>query len=167
MAESKNCTQNSIRLILATVPDPEVPVLSVLDLGIIREIDCSQEKIRITLTPTYSGCPAMDVITTSIRMALLENGIANTEIVTILSPAWTTDWISEEGKQKLKDYGIAPPHSKQLVCTPEAFQAEEAIQCPRCDSFQTRLISRFGATPCKALYQCENCREPFDYFKCH
>ena len=109
----------------------------------------------------------MDVINMSIRMVLLENGFKDVEIKTVLSPAWTTDWMSEAGKQKLKAYGIAPPNSKQSVCTADVFQEEEAIQCPHCNSYNTQLISRFGSTACKALYKCNDCQEPFDYFKCH
>ena len=158
--------------ILETVYDPEVPVLSVIDMGIIRDVafnDSSSEDagLIITITPTYSGCPAMDVIRINIRLALLEHGYTNVDIKTILSPAWTTDWMSEKGKEKLKAYGIAPPKAVQSVCTLDAFQEEEAIQCPHCNSYHTRLISRFGSTACKALYQCEDCKEPFDYFKCH
>ncbi len=100
-------------------------------------------------------------------MALLQEGFTDITIEQVLSPAWTTDWISEHGKEKLKAYGIAPPHYKQSVCTPDSFQEEEAIQCPLCNSYHTRLISQFGSTACKALYQCNDCKEPFDYFKCH
>ncbi len=153
--------------ILETVNDPEVPVLSIIDLGIVRDVKIDSDKITIIITPTYTGCPAMDVINMNIRMVLLENGFNNIEIKNILSPAWTTDWMSETGKQKLKEYGIAPPNPKQIVCTTDAFQEEEAIQCPQCNSYNTQLISRFGSTACKALYKCNNCQEPFDYFKCH
>jgi ring-1,2-phenylacetyl-CoA epoxidase subunit PaaD len=157
--------------LLEQVSDPEVPVLSIVDLGIVRDVQVTKElagsTINITITPTYSGCPAMDVISMNIRMALLEAGYKNIKINTVLSPAWTTDWMSEAGKQKLKEYGIAPPNSQQSVCHPDAFQEEEAIQCPRCDSYNTNLISRFGSTACKAFYQCADCKEPFDYFKCH
>lgn len=160
--------------ILETVADPEVPVLSVIDLGVVRKIevlDSSSEDsgpaIRISVTPTYTGCPAIDVMKINIRMALLEAGFKNIVITETLSPAWTTDWMSESGKQKLKAYGIAAPHYKQLVCTPDSFQEEEAIQCPLCNSYHTRLVSQFGSTACKALYQCNDCKEPFDYFKCH
>jgi ring-1,2-phenylacetyl-CoA epoxidase subunit PaaD len=165
--------KNHILQILETVNDPEVPVLSVIDLGIIREVQLSipstGEDIEgsVLITPTYTGCPAMDVIRTNIRLALIEHGYTNVAIKTILSPAWTTEWMSEKGKEKLKAYGIAPPQAVQSVCTLDAFQEEEAIQCPHCNSYHTKLISRFGSTACKALYQCENCREPFDYFKCH
>lgn len=170
IAHAENIAVKNIWSILETVHDPEVPVLSVVDLGIIRDVQINAEsgQVVIAITPTYSGCPAMDVIRINIRMALLENGFKNIEIHTILSPAWTTDWMSNEGKKKLKAYGIAPPHSSaQTVCHLESFQQEEAIQCPRCNSYNTRLVSRFGSTPCKALYQCEDCNEPFDYFKCH
>lgn len=153
--------------VLETVNDPEVPVVSVVDLGMIREVCIANETIVITLTPTYSGCPATDVINMSIRMAMLAAGYKNFEIKMVLSPAWTTEWISAAGKQKLKAYGIAPPNDKQVVCEPEAFSQEEAVQCPHCNSYHTTQISRFGSTPCKALYKCNDCLEPFDYFKCH
>lgn len=158
--------------ILSTVTDPEVPVLTILDLGIVREVVINNSPlgdggIEIIITPTYSGCPAMDMITMNIRLALLENGYKNFKVTSVLSPAWTTDWMSEEGKGKLKEYGIAPPNPKQQVCTTELFQKEEAIQCPLCNSYHTHRISEFGSTACKALYQCDDCKEPFDYFKCH
>jgi len=164
--------EEKIWKLLETVTDPEVPVLSVLDLGIVRAIETSitaDNKIKpiITITPTYSGCPAMDVISMNIRMVLLQAGYQQMEIKQVLSPAWTTDWMSEEGKNKLKAYGIAPPQYKQAVCTPDTFQEEEAIQCPQCNSWNTRLVSQFGSTACKALYKCNDCKEPFDYFKCH
>ena len=111
--------------------------------------------------------PFKDVISMNIRMALLEHGISKINIQQVLSPAWTTDWMTESGKEKLKAYGIAPPQYKQAVCEPELFGKEEAIQCPLCNSYHTRLVSQFGSTACKALYQCNDCKEPFDYFKCH
>jgi len=153
--------------ILETVADPEVPVLSITDLGIVRNIQLNGDKVEIFITPTYSGCPATDAINMNIRMALLENGFFKIKIIQQLSPAWTTDWMSEIGKEKLKAYGIAPPNSKQIVCSPDSFQKEEAIQCPQCNSYNSRLVSQFGSTACKALYQCNDCKEPFDYFKCH
>jgi ring-1,2-phenylacetyl-CoA epoxidase subunit PaaD len=156
-----------VRNILRDVTDPEVPVLSILDLGIVREINLAGDAVEVVITPTYSGCPAMDVISMNIRMALLQAGYRNVSIRQVLSPAWTTDWMTEEGKDKLKAYGIAPPQYKQVVCEPELFGKEEAIQCPRCNSYNTRLVSQFGSTACKALYQCNDCQEPFDYFKCH
>ena len=153
--------------LLEEVNDPEVPVLSVVDLGIVREIRTGEEEIEIIITPTYSGCPAMDVIRTNIRMKLLERGYPNLKLTTVLSPAWTTDWMSERGKEKLQQYGIAPPLPLQQVCHPALFHREEAISCPHCHSYHTTLISEFGSTACKALYRCEDCKEPFDYFKCH
>ena len=153
--------------ILKEVKDPEVPVLSVLDLGIVRSVQFDEiQKIHIVITPTYSGCPAMDVISMDIRLKLIENGYRNVIIQQSLSPAWTTDWMTEEGKQKLKQYGIAPPNPKQQFCKEELFQ-QEAVPCPRCNSYHTELISQFGSTACKAMYRCLDCKEPFDYFKCH
>lgn len=160
-------TPTDIKTILEDVKDPEVPVLSIIDLGIVRNVEADGEKVKITITPTYSGCPAMNAIEADIEKTLLAFGFKNIQIITVLSPAWTTDWMSEVGKQKLKAYGIAPPHPTQTVCHIGFFQSEEAIQCPQCSSYNTRLISQFGSTACKALYQCNHCKEPFDYFKCH
>lgn len=157
--------------ILETVADPEVPVLSVMDLGVVRNVEITEHpagwKILLSVTPTYTGCPAIDVMKINIRMALLAEGFTDIIITETLSPAWTTDWMTETGKEKLKAYGIAPPQYKQAVCTPDSFQEEEAIPCPLCNSYHTRLVSQFGSTACKALYQCNDCKEPFDYFKCH
>src|SRR5687767_7214853 len=167
--------EQTIWQILEEVKDPEVPVLSIIDLGIVREIQITSplsspagegSGVRVTITPTYSGCPAMDVIQMDIRLKLLEKGYKNITINQSLSPAWTTDWMTEEGKRKLKEYGIAPPNPKQQFCSPEMFQ-QEAVACPRCNSFHTELISQFGSTACKAMYRCLNCKEAFDYFKCH
>ena len=152
---------------LERVNDPEVPVLNVIDLGIVRDVILPNEgEIEVVITPTYSGCPAMDVITMNIRIALSMWGFKKIKITQALSPAWTTDWMSEAGKQKLKDYGIAPPTPKQQVCNENLF-AEEAIQCPHCNSWHTHRVSEFGSTACKALYVCDDCKGPFDYFKCH
>jgi ring-1,2-phenylacetyl-CoA epoxidase subunit PaaD len=154
--------------LLEKVYDPEVPVLSVLDLGIVRDISFQSDgEVVVRITPTYSGCPAMDVISMNIKMMLLSNGYSNVKVTQILSPAWTTDWMTENGKQKLKEYGIAPPNIKQHVCSQDLFAAAEAVQCPHCNSYHTHRISEFGSTACKALYQCDDCKEPFDYFKCH
>lgn len=144
-------TRKAIRAVLETVMDPEIPVISVVDLGIVRSI----EEGRVIITPTYSGCPATDVIERSIREALDSNGFRNVAIETRLDPPWTTDWISEAGKARLHDYGIAPP------------ELAKTATCPRCGSTSTREISRFGSTPCKAQWQCQDCLEPFDRFKCH
>jgi ring-1,2-phenylacetyl-CoA epoxidase subunit PaaD len=158
--------------LLGEVNDPEVPVLSIIDLGIVRGIrlidsPLNAPGVEVLITPTYSGCPAVDMIKSTIRMNLLEIGYSNIQITTVLSPAWTTDWMSEAGKEKLKAFGIAPPKVRQQVCSSLLFHEQEAISCPQCNSFNTSLISQFGSTACKALYRCNDCREPFDYFKCH
>lgn len=153
--------------VLATVTDPEVPVLTILDLGIVRDVKISNEAVEIIITPTYTGCPAMDMIAANIRMELAAHGLLNVKITSVLSPAWTTDWMTEEGKEKLKQYGIAPPNPKQQSCKEELFSHNEAVQCPHCNSYHTHRVSEFGSTACKALYQCDDCKEPFDYFKCH
>ena len=153
--------------LLSEINDPEVPVLSITDLGIVRDVRINDNEPEIIITPTYSGCPAMDMIGMQIRAMLTKQGYKDHKITTVLSPAWTTDWMTEAGKQKLKSYGIAPPNPGHSVCSTELFQKEEAVQCPRCNSFHTKMISQFGSTACKAFYQCEECHEPFDYFKCH
>jgi ring-1,2-phenylacetyl-CoA epoxidase subunit PaaD len=150
--------------ILESVTDPEVPVLSIIDLGIIRDIQCAGSQVEVFITPTYSGCPAMDVIAMNIRMALLEAGYKSITITRQLSPAWTTDWMTDSGKEKLRAYGIAPPAGKSS----DAYNSSTLeIECPQCHSLHTTLISQFGSTACKALYRCNDCLEPFDYFKCH
>jgi ring-1,2-phenylacetyl-CoA epoxidase subunit PaaD len=159
-------TEN-ILSILSQVNDPEIPVLSIVDLGILRKINIQGDEINISITPTYSGCPAMDWIGQEIKRTLEEQGYKNVKVSQVLSPAWTTDWMSEIGKEKLRTYGIAPPSSKSLVCDTQYFQRPEPTGCPLCHSMDTRLLSQFGSTPCKALYQCHACQEPFEYFKCH
>jgi ring-1,2-phenylacetyl-CoA epoxidase subunit PaaD len=152
--------------LLEAVKDPEIPVLSVLDMGIIRAVEVEDDRIGIVITPTYSGCPAMDVIAMDIRLKLIEKGHRNITIKQQLSPAWTTDWMSEPGRQKLKAFGIAPPNPKPQLCDNDLFR-EEAVQCPRCNSWHTELISQFASTACKSIYRCLDCKEPFDHFKCH
>ena len=153
---------------LEEVRDPEVPVLSVIDLGIVRDVILHDNReLEVVITPTYSGCPAMDVITLNIRIMLSTLGFKNVRVTQALSPAWTTDWMTEEGKRKLREYGIAPPTPRPQVCDQSLFAPNEAIQCPRCDSWNTHRVSEFGSTPCKALYACDDCKEPFDHFKCH
>lgn len=147
-----------IQALLEDVSDPEVPVLSVNDLGIIRDIKFYNGNIHITITPTYSGCPAMDAISFDIKLKLLEHGYKNIKIDIVLSPAWTTEWMTDNGKRKLKEYGITPPGRSGIT---------EAILCPQCGSANTKLLSQFGSTSCKALHQCNDCKEPFDNFKCH
>jgi len=165
--DSKAVSAEEIRSLLKEVNDPEVPVLSILDLGIVRDIKIANGAGEVVITPTYSGCPAMDMIRMQIRALLDQHGLHNVRITTVLSPAWTTEWMSQEGKDKLRAYGIAPPTPLQQVCHTKLFHREEAIQCPHCLSYHTTLISEFGSTACKALYRCEDCKEPFDYFKCH
>lgn len=152
---------------LSEVTDPEVPVLTILDLGIVRDVivEDAGKKVTVVITPTYSGCPAMDVIAIGVRMALLSRGIKEVVVAQQLSPAWTTDWMSEDGKRKLLEYGIAPPTRKSGEAL--ALFEEEEVQCPRCGSADTELVSRFGPTSCKSLYKCLSCKEPFEYFKCH
>jgi len=160
---------------LGEVPDPEIPVISVVDLGIVREVafDAGSGECVVTITPTYSGCPAMQVIAEDVTAALHARGLARVRIATRLSPAWTTDWMSAAGKAALTGYGIAPPVQQTIDISALAKGVKRhAIQppqvdCPHCGSRHTRLTSQFGSTPCKALYQCLDCREPFDYFKCH
>lgn len=151
---------------LATISDPEIPVLSILDLGIVRAVVLEHEtSVRVDITPTYSGCPAMDTISMQIRMLMLSYGFKHVNINLILEPAWTTDWMTEAGKEKLKEYGIAPPQRKSDKNL--ALFEEDVVPCPKCDSTDTRLISKFGSTSCKAMYSCNTCLEPFEHFKCH
>jgi ring-1,2-phenylacetyl-CoA epoxidase subunit PaaD len=149
--------------ILSEVKDPEIPVLSISDLGILRDVDVSGEKISIQITPTYSGCPAMETIQDDIRAILAKHGLDKIEIKQVLSPAWTSDWMSDEGKQKLRAYGIAAPVTHDCLLSED----DQPECCPRCHSNHIEMIGRFGSTACKALYRCLDCREPFDYFKCH
>ena len=161
-------TENILSL-LNSVPDPEVPVLNVNDLGIIRGINIisAGKSVEITITPTYSGCPAMDMIATDITITLLKSGYKDVLITKVLAPAWTTDWMSDAGRQKLKVYGIAPPGRAGRANADVLFAEPAKVQCPQCNSSNTTMISEFGSTACKALYRCNECGEPFDYFKCH
>lgn len=152
--------------LLNDVKDPEIPVLSVLDMGIVRDVLVDGDAVEIVITPTYSGCPAMDVISMDIRLKLIEQGLRKVRIRQQLSPAWTTDWMSAEGKEKLRAFGIAPPNPRQQFCSSDLF-AEEAVQCPRCGSWHTELLSQFASTACKSMYRCLDCKEAFDHFKCH
>ncbi|OYU92170.1 MAG: phenylacetate-CoA oxygenase subunit PaaJ [Bradyrhizobiaceae bacterium PARB1] len=148
----------------AQVADPEIPVLTIADLGVLRDIAVVDGQVEVTITPTYSGCPAMNMIALEIELALAREGIANSVVTTVLSPAWTTDWMSDEGRRKLKDYGIAPP---QQGGGRRTLFGEQQVACPQCGSTATEVLSEFGSTSCKALWRCKSCREPFDYFKCH
>ena len=163
---------------LGDVPDPEIPVISVVDLGIVRAVEVTGgDACTVTITPTYSGCPAMQVIADAVTDALRSHGVDKVTLVSQLSPAWTTDWMSETGKAKLKGYGIAPPQQQVIDISGLGRGAAGGVKrlpmpkldviCPNCGSTHTQLTSQFGSTPCKALYKCLACREPFDYFKCH
>jgi len=158
--------KNDIYKILSAVPDPEIPVLTIEDLGILRDVKIQDKSIEVIITPTYSGCPAMDMITVNIMSSMQNAGYDDVKVKLVLAPAWTTDWMTEEGKSKLKDYGIAPPVEKTTDKN-FLFGEPKIIPCPQCDSKATELLSQFGSTACKALYRCKECKEPFDYFKCH
>ena len=150
--------------IAAQVVDPEIPVLTIADLGVLRDVAINDGCVEVAITPTYSGCPAMNMITLEIELALERGGIRNPKVRTVLSPAWTTDWMSDDGRRKLKEYGIAPP---QAGSGRRALFGEQTVACPQCGSHDTEVLSEFGSTSCKALWRCKSCREPFDYFKCH
>lgn len=157
-------TPELIRSYLEEVSDPEIPVLTIIDLGVVQQIFVEQNTWVIELTPTYSGCPAMQQIEADIISKLSEKGLANARVKHVLSPAWTTDWISEEGRHKLRLYGIAPPVNEPDKSV--LFAEAPRVTCPKCNANDTRMVSLFGSTACKAHYQCNVCLEPFDYFKC-
>ncbi len=158
-------TNDRILDLLQNVKDPEVPVISVLELGVVRHVDVEADgKVLVTISPTYTGCPAMDVMAADIKKELRDHGFANVEVKQSLSPAWTTDWITEPGKAKLKAYGIAPPEKTGDI---RALKGElPVVPCPQCGSTHTVMLSAFGSTACKALWKCNDCLEPFDQFKC-
>ena len=156
---------DKIWTLLDEVNDPEIPVLSILDMGIVRGIYHTAEGYRIEITPTYSGCPAMKSIEDEIIAHLRNSGYINIDVRTVYDEVWTTDWMTEEGKRKLKDYGIAPPEITEEESPGRQFQIKQT-QCPFCDSLNTRLTSHFGSTACKSLHYCENCDQPFEHFKC-
>lgn len=150
---------------LQEIPDPEIPVISIVELGVIRDVRIEGSRASIDITPTYSGCPAMKQMEDDVRTKLLSHGFSEVNIRTVYNPAWTTDWLSEEAREKLRKYGIAPPEKsssdKSLITG-----KQKSVTCPRCGSKQTVMVSQFGSTACKALYKCEHCLEAFDYFKC-
>ena len=149
----------------ASVCDPEIPVLTIADLGVLREVSVGADaSVEVAITPTYSGCPAMHMIALEVATALARAGIANVRVRTVLSPAWTTDWLSDAGRRKLREYGIAPPAQAGGRA---ALFGEDAVACPHCGSSDTERLAEFGSTACKALWRCRTCREPFDHFKCH
>lgn len=149
---------------ISDIPDPEIPVISIKDLGMLRNVIFENGKYVITITPTYTACPAMKMIEDQIIERLKEHQVENVKVNLTYTPAWTTDWLSEEAKLKMKNYGIAPPQHSS--CS-KIFSANEVVTCPRCNSKHTEVISKFGSTACKALYKCNDCKEPFEFFKCH
>lgn len=157
--------------IAAAIPDPEVPVLTIEDLGVLRGVELEGETVRVHITPTYSGCPAMDTIRDDIVLALTAAGFSRVEVRTVLTPAWTTDWMSDAGREKLAAFGIAPPTGRsatgQRGSPRSPIRIALSVRCPRCGSIDTREVSHFGSTSCKALYECRSCLEPFDHFKVH
>ena len=150
------------RRVAATVVDPEVPVLTIEDLGVLRDVSVDAGRVTVTITPTYSGCPAVDTIRDDVVLALTEAGFGDVDVRLTLAPAWTTDWMSESGKEKLRAYGIAPPTGRAAA---GPIRVALAVKCPRCGSLDTKELARFGSTSCKALYECRACLEPFDFFK--
>jgi ring-1,2-phenylacetyl-CoA epoxidase subunit PaaD len=152
--------------IAATVCDPEIPVLTIEDLGILRNVEVADEKVSVTITPTYSGCPAMDAIRDDLQAAFKKEGYQDVQVDLVLAPAWTTDWMTEAGKAKLQEYGIAPPSGMSDAARHAGpIRLQMAVKCPQCASLHTKELTRFGSTSCKALYVCQDCKEPFDYFK--
>ncbi len=150
----------AVREVLAAVHDPEIPVLTIEDLGVLRDVTIEGGRVVVTVTPTYSGCPAMDEIRADVVSALAAQGYADVEVRTVLAPAWTTDWMSEDGKRKLREFGIAPPGQLLLQIRPR-------VECPQCGSSDTEEMTRFASTSCKSMWRCRSCREPFDHFKAH
>ena len=165
---------DAIRRVLAAIPDPEIPVISIVDLGIVRGVEWRDDEAVITVTPTYSGCPAIEMIMADIGRALAAAGFANHRLEIQLAPAWTTDWMTADARARLTEYGIAPPGARSIA-TPRVVDTSALyrravrppVPCPRCGSARTHELSRFGSTPCKAQYRCDDCLEPFDYFKPH
>ena len=150
---------------LGEIPDPEIPVISLVELGVVRRIDCSQGRVRVELTPTYSGCPAMHLMEQQVHDKLADLGYSEIEVRKVYSPAWSTDWIDSDAKEKLRNYGIAPPGPKSLEADLVVFPKESIVQCPYCSSNKTELRSQFGSTSCKSTYFCKQCIQPFELFK--
>ena len=174
----------AVRTVLDQVVDPEIPVLTIADLGVLRDVTVEGEHVVVTVTPTYSGCPAMDEIRADVRAALQSAGVTDVEVRTVLAPAWTTAWMTEQGREKLAAFGIAPPTGRHLAAgpvdlvlgrplavLPDAVLPDavlpDAVRCPQCGSGDTEELTRFASTSCKALWRCRSCREPFDHFKDH
>ncbi len=160
-------TATDLRAALAEVTDPEIPVLTIEDLGVLRDVAVEDGRVVVTITPTYSGCPAMDEIRADIRTALARHGVDDVEVRTVLSPAWTTDWMSDDGRRKLAQYGIAPPTRSADGPVLVPLGRRPAVACPQCGSDDTEELTRFASTSCKSMWRCRACREPFDHFKAH
>lgn len=159
-------TREDIFNILSFIPDPEIPVVSIKEMGMLRDVVLSEKGCEVIITPTYTGCPAIGMIEDDIKRTLEENGVSHVNVKLVYAPAWTTDWMTNEAKEKMRQYGIAPPVSS--TCNKlTSYGKNNFIKCPRCSSTHTELISMFGSTACKALYKCDSCKEPFEYFKCH
>ena len=159
-------TEEEIFSLLSEIPDPEIPVINISELGVLRRVQLNEDSVEIFITPTYSGCPAMNQIEQDIYLKLKSEGITNAKVILVYDPAWTTDWMTNAGKEKLKAYGIAPPMA-QARMDKMLFEEHPSVSCPLCGSKNTELLSEFGSTACKSLMRCLDCREPFDYFKCH
>ena len=157
-------SQEQVYELLAQIPDPEIPVVNIIEMGMVREVVITTRGVEVFLSPTYSGCPAMDLIDTMVKEKLVEEGVENPSVTLVYKPAWTTDWMNAETKEKLRVYGITPPVGK--VSSKKSMLNEELVACPQCKSTNTEIKSMFGSTACKALYTCLDCLEPFDYFKC-
>ncbi len=157
-------TEDSVKYLLGQITDPEIPVITIEELGILRSVNIQRDKVTVEITPTYSGCPAMNAIEKEIKSVLKKNGIENAEVKLVLFPVWTTDWMSDEAKEKLRAYGISPPGKLNRM---NSITGDRKAECPRCGSKNVTLVSLFGSTACKAIYKCNDCLEPFDQFKCH
>ena len=164
MRISSELNREQIKELLSEIPDPEIPVITIAELGILRSVEIEEDKLIVRITPTYSGCPALHAIEQQIKETLNSNGVENFEIKTVYSPVWTTDWLTEQAKEKLVAYGISPPGK---ISPKNLLSGDRETTCPRCGSKNVKLISRFGSTACKALFSCNDCGEPFDQFKCH
>lgn len=155
-----------IRHLLEQIPDPDIPVINIVELGLVRRIQVTEaDKVIITLTPSYFGCPALPLFTEQIRSTLAGHGMMDVVIKTVLTPAWTTAWLSDETKEKMRQHGIAPPETEEDSAV--LFSRQKQVTCPRCGKAETHLVSRYGSTPCKAMWYCQSCDQPFEYFKCH
>jgi ring-1,2-phenylacetyl-CoA epoxidase subunit PaaD len=160
-------SKSKIYQLLNNVKDPEIPVVSVVEMGMIRNAEIIEDEVIITMTPTYSGCPATNQIRKDIVSELGKNSITNVKVKEKLNPAWTTDWMTDDTHRKLKEYGIAPPDKSVAANIDKLFEKDKPVQCPKCNSRNTEVVSRFGSTACKSQHFCRDCKEPFDYFKCH